>query len=448
MEQHNQHIDRIIKEKFENFAPVPPESVWQGIEASLDAPQTTGFFTGTVRWIFYGAAVAIILLLGWLLLSNGNQTAVNKYRQTVVSEQNVAPSSQSGIDYQEKRQSGLKKEEKGSVSITTANQSGLQSDNTESPVLSNDNNTTVTKQVGGTLLGKQDKKFSYTTTISNNSGQTVTSERQVQLNSLNSLMLRNTVFVTGSGSLLPLNTPVYSNESKNKKASRWRAGIFMSPEFTINTIDSLRVLQAYSLNADFRYTAENGLFLKLGTGMQYARDRYFVHVRFKSWDYLGSYDDVYEVTFDTTSGTPVPIYHTRKVDVYDSILHLNVSEATSRYLYLQFPVVAGYTGHLTGSWNWYVYGGPAINFLIWQTSDYPQVPENSNIVSYTSSIYKRNSVVYQLWLGAGFEYMLNDNINFVLEPGFRYYFNPVYKDFYKKQSLSAFTMRFGLTFKL
>ena len=452
MEEHNQHIDKIIKEKFENFAPVPPESVWKGIEASLNASQTGGFFTGSVKWIFYGVAMVIILLAGWFLLNTGNRTPSNELKKTVIYGEKGTPSTLSGDKQNQNPQSSIKKEavnkESGTVS-NAINQPGFQPDETElQDKNAYSNNGTASKHIAGVSIGKPDRMFNYTSTLSKNGGQTIATGRKPELNNLYPLMLHSTILVSGNSNLLPLNPPVYYGKSNNKKESRWSAGIFISPEFTLNSVDSLKVLQAYSLNGEIQYKAENGLFFIFVTGAQYTRDRYFVNVRFKSWDYLGSYDDVYEVTFDTTSGTPVPIYHTNKVDVYDSILHLNISELTSRYLYLQFPLLAGYNGHLTGRWNWYVYGGPAINFMVWQSSDYPQIPENSNMVNYTSNIYKRNSVVYQFWMGAGFEYMLINNINFVLEPGFRYYFNPVYKDFYRKQSLSAFSLCFGLTFKL
>ncbi len=451
MSNNQQNIDRIIREKFENFAPAPPDFIWDNIEANLNG-KTSVFGSAKVKSIvIFAVSAIVIILLGWLLLGNKYFSHKTLLTKSVVSAEKPVTS-------------------KNNVYNTAKNNNtaGNAATNGETAIKVSKNETTGDVEVAGNDNPTVNSGFekSGEATLPQNNGNagfnyTAAKDFEFKVNDKEN----ESKFVPTLGALLysdfkismpglpHLLSPAESNLNKstgnyNNAVSKWKAGLFISPEFAVTSLDSLEVLHSYTLGVDMQYSLSKNSFLRFGLGTTYARDRGLTAIEFKSWDYIGSYDDVYEVTFDTSSGVPVPIYHTQKVDVYDSIRHFDVSETVNKYLYLQFPVLLGYNIKTKGKFNWYVYGGPVINALVYKEKSTPQLDGNGSLLSYDTGLYERNNLVYQFWLGMGFEFDLTDKFGFTFEPNYRYYFNPVFKNYYEKQPLSAVSLRLGLFIKL
>ena len=237
-------------------------------------------------------------------------------------------------------------------------------------------------------------------------------------------------------------------DETRKSTSHWENTIFISPEFSLTNLDSITILNSYSLGVEpSRYFNENW-FIRFGLNLNFSGDRGFAKIDYVSNDLMGTYNDVYDVTFDTTGGVVTPIYHTKTVEVWDSIRHIAVSEVTNRYLFAQFPVLLGYKNKI-GQLNWYAYAGPAIGLQIAKWIDEPKVEfEDIEIIDLKNNLPLRATVNYQLWVGAGIEYKLGANTSIVIEPSYRHAFKSLYSDEKYKFSTSGFALRLGFNYKI
>jgi hypothetical protein len=163
---------------------------------------------------------------------------------------------------------------------------------------------------------------------------------------------------------------------------------------------------------------------------------------------MGTYDDVYDVTFETIDGKPVPTYYTKVTEIWDSVRRLTVSEITNQYLYLQTPLLLGYYKK-SSYMSWYIIAGPAINFLIYKQVDEPvENYENITIIDLQNNLPTRSPYYFQLWLGAGIEYNVSKHFSLSIEPNYRYYFTGVFDDPAYKSGFSGLALRFGVIYKI
>jgi len=136
--------------------------------------------------------------------------------------------------------------------------------------------------------------------------------------------------------------------------------------------------------------------------------------------YLGTYEDVYEVTFDSTENGVIPTYFTHTVEVYDTVNHYAISETKANYTYLEIPLLFGYRYNF-GRFSIFAKAGPAASFLVIRNVPAAGYPEDkARIINVDYQIPARSAVNWQLMMGAGFDYQLADKFNFSLEPTFRF----------------------------
>jgi hypothetical protein len=237
---------------------------------------------------------------------------------------------------------------------------------------------------------------------------------------------------------------------QHPKSHNWSSFIGISPEFVVTPFDSITVLNSYALNYEPIYFINKHLFVRFGIGVTSAHDRGFAKLDYISNDLMGTYNDVYNVTFDSIDGQVVPTYFTKTVEVWDSIRHLSVSEVTNRYVYVQVPVLIGYYHQSKNSGlNWYFYGGPALNVQVGKAIDTPHPAEKDiEIIRFQNKLPERSTTYFQLWLGAGVEYKVSDQFSVAIEPGYRYYLNSIYNQQEYNKPISAFTLRVGTIIRL
>jgi hypothetical protein len=188
--------------------------------------------------------------------------------------------------------------------------------------------------------------------------------------------------------------------------------------------------------------------MRFGIGVSYARDRGFAKVDFVSNDYIGTYDSVVEVTFEEINNEFFPVYHTKEVEIWDSIRHLAITEITNEYYNIQLPLMFGYHNS-TRNFKWYFYGGPAMNISISKQIDDPKTNiEYIEIINLENRLPQRTDYSLQLWIGAGIDFRIGQKFSLAIEPNYRYYFKPVYQENNYKTALSGLGIRFGLIYKL
>jgi len=228
----------------------------------------------------------------------------------------------------------------------------------------------------------------------------------------------------------------------------WNIGLYFTPEIILNNFDSVTIMNTYSLNIEPSWYFNKHWFMRFGAGISYVRDQGFAKVNYISNDYLGSYDSVLYVTFETIDNELHRIYHTQEVEIWDSVNHFVISELTNEYYFLQVPLMFGYHNS-TDKFKWYFYGGPAMNISISKQIEDPKTNiEYIEIIDLENNLPQRIDYSLQLWVGAGIDFRIGQRLSLAFEPNYRYYFKPVYKESNYKTALSGLGLRFGLVYKL
>ena len=162
--------------------------------------------------------------------------------------------------------------------------------------------------------------------------------------------------------------------------------------------------------------------------------------------FLGTYEDVYLVTFDSTENGIIPTYYTETVEVFDTIDHYSVTETHSNYTYLEVPVMLGYSFDL-GKVSFFAKAGPAVSFLVGSKMPVQSPEEGARIVNVDYQVPARSQVNWQLMLGAGIDYQLSDKMSFSLEPTYRYALKSEYNlSGNEKAGANSFGVRLGLNY--
>jgi hypothetical protein len=424
------------------FEVTPPAHVWQGVVSGLESHQASKSNT-TKKVIIWTAAALLLALVGWLLLSPSNGVWVeNQHNEIVtlaVAEDNLAPEETKVQEKPVENNSSVAVDAKPSFQIIEVSE-------INEPIHSDSKPYNYSAQEEIANLDNQivDHRSIYSLAFLSFEDFT-----QLNLHTAEPTLLFRPYGQTIKGFCGP-DQAMSAKDKSIKQKGRWSAFVGVSSEFISSPYDSVTILNTYSLGVEPIYHFNKHWFVRFGLGVSSSRDRGFAKLDYISSEYKGSYNDVYDITFDSIDNQIVPTYHTKTVEVWDSIRHLVVSEVTNRYAYVQIPLMFGYyhAGSKLGV-NWYVFGGPTFNFQLGQWIDEPHPAESYvEILDLQNRLPERSRFYTQLCLTAGIEYKISDNISMAIEPGYRYYVNSIYnKEGYDKP-LSAFSLRVGAIIRL
>ena len=437
-------MSEILRQKFQNFEPEPPMHIWVNIEKNLDARK--GLFFGSMK--YYAAAIIFIALIPIAYFgfysNSGNLNSLVYSRQESSKTENV-----------------IEKEEvdEGTTQIlfeekTTNNSTETLTNNTIAveQVSKQTNPSPNTKAIIATAPAPS--KESETNAVAGlelvklNDGFNLESD-EFKVETLNNMSI-SSIYSVSYGEPYSKSNFGLKGLSNDKKVNggHWENTIYFSPEFSLISLDSISILNSYSIGVEpSRFFNENW-FVRFGLNISVTGEKGFAKIDYISNEFMGTYDDVYDVTFDTIDGTITPNYHTKTVEVWDSIRHIAISEVTNRYLFAQIPALLGYKNKI-GKLNWYVFGGPAIGFQITKWVNEAVVEgENIEIINLNNNLPLRSTINYQLWIGAGIEYKLGRNSSIVIEPLFKHYFKSLYSETSYKVNTSGFALRIGYKYKI
>lgn len=435
----DQHINHSLRQKFQDFEPLPPKHIWENIEKSLDADK--GFFFGNIK--YYAAAILLISLFSVLyfgLYSDSNSQISPDIDKEKISHENLTP-------------------------VEDQNNAKLKTIDIEEEDANNDETTEKNEVLEITIVESMEKEDISTTELSESEIKKVNELKNLDLfkleegftkpinnsniNNINRLSITS-VYSLSYGLPYSKDPNVFSGIPENNKisTSRWENTVFIGSEFSLTNLDSVTILNSYSIGVEpSRFFNENW-FVRFGFNASYTGDKGFAKIDYISNDFMGTYNDVYNVTFDTIGGIITPHYHTKTVEVWDSVRHIVVSEVTNRYLFAQMPVLLGYKNKI-GQLNWYIYSGPVIGFQIAKWIDEPSIElKDIEIIDLDNNLPVRSSINYQLWMGAGIEYKLGRNTSIIIEPSYRHYFKSLYNDAEYKFNISGFALRLGFNYKI
>ena len=459
METNNEHINNLFKQKFEDFAPQPPERVWAGIASALDKGAAPVWYNTLIAKVV-AIAVGVAILLGsyWLFLKKNPQPDNNlkveaAYQNTTKNEAVI--DSVSGKNMQEtdiarqtsKRKNANTQYVDNNIEINQEENIALPVKTSASGNYKGQNKSGATNQakpLTESQIQPSRLKNNQQLALSGNNSEYYEKVVSIEWMQKKSVSLNNIVSIS-----MAKPDPVNNNAqhfSEKKQTGNWVLGLYFSPEFIFDPFDSLTIQNSYALKFEPTYYINNHWFVRPGIGLSYARDKGFVKANYLSWDYLGSYEDVVDVTFDTVGNTITPVYHTQTRDVYDSIMHVTVSEETNRYLYLQTSVVFGYHNHVN-KFGWSVYAGSQVNFILAEKRDNP-IKGDGSVTYMKYSLADRHSPQYGLKLGVGMDYAIAKKWLVTVEPEYNYFFNGINGgDIYSKP-LSGIGLRFGLIYTI
>ncbi len=455
MENKEKNINEILRNKFHDYEVTPPPVVWEKIEKELTA---SSIFT-TRNIIF--AAIALILIaipISYFSLTNSenvtqnelqtvqktdvnsttdiNKELIDEPTNTDILNDNRSGSEQDIVIEQNISETG---ESKTEVIITASdsNPANSNSDNviTEAIIIDKKPNTTNEQE---------DKTLNI---IKLEEGFTIEKEKPDLISALAAISLSTDNIDISDLPLENKDKIVDKLTDIQKKTTFWEYSILVSPEFSLNNMDSVSIMSSYSLGIEPMKYLNDHWFIRSGINISFNGDKGFAKVDYMSNDMMGTYDDVVNVTFDSIGGEMITVYHTKTVEVWDSIRHLVVSEITNRYLYANIPALLGYK-NIIGNLNWYVYAGPAVGLQIAKWIDKPMSnTENINIIELDNKLPLRSNINYQLWLGGGLEYNLDQRYSLILEPTYKHYFKSLYNNADYKINTSGFALRFGVNIK-
>jgi hypothetical protein len=206
----------------------------------------------------------------------------------------------------------------------------------------------------------------------------------------------------------------------------WFVGLYITPELIYHPSDEGNPKHSYAIELNSTYQLR-GFFVQGGVGIALSNDNAACSIDYERYEFLGSYEDLIEITFDTTGGNVVPIYHTQTVDVYDSIRHVSISQAKNRYTYLQIPLLFGMNRDMRKI-SWSVKAGPSISFLVHEgTPDLDLPYRDIKVINLENSLPRRIEHFWQALFALGISYKLSNTVSLNIEPTFKYYINSAYE---------------------
>lgn len=452
MDRYKENIDNLIRSKFDSYEPVPPPHIWEEVQKGIVTTPVPFF---TKKRLLSATAILVLTLAGFFIFypfsSSDLPDKINSQDIVLIEDSDIT-SNEPVVDID--NSAGVIKEPETNNTVTDDSENtqeyGSSAENHSSENSIDYNNTETVIATGQKATVKTSSNLN---SSKNSNNMTAISYYMSLLNLRTNFTIENEYedYNPKNRTIMPVPEDLHEIEvSKSPARSAWKIGYYLSPEITVSNIDSVEIMNTYSFNIEPSYFFNDHLFISSGIGLSYARDRGYAKINYVVNEYMGSYDDVYDVTFDTLQGNIVPVYHTKTVDVWDTVRHVSIASISNQYLYLQIPVLIGYSYQISNSpVSWYIYGGPAMYLKTAEWIENP-VPkeENADIIDLKNNLPVRADAYYQIWIGSGLQYQFNNKLSLAVEPGYRHYLSNIYSNTDNKGPSSGFNLRFGLIYKM
>lgn len=432
------HIDNIIRQKFENFEPEPPAQVWENVRSKINPPPPPAP-SGLMLPILF--ITTFILFIGSMVFN-----LVNGINEEKAENEGIAQLRTAGFI---------------STGSTTGSSQSLQDaiyrtiqDNHLEQVLSSAPGKDEPVPAKTEIKVKAPFQPIAVPTLTNSGrsteGQPVpnSSERSQWQPGLRQALATGEISVATAVkyNLTMKDIRKLSGYQENTRALRptLTIGIYFNPEVTFHHSPDVENTVSYSLGF-LPQLNFNHFFIQSGINARFTSDKGNSSISYNR--FLGTYDDVYLVTFDSTANGIIPTYYTEEVEVFDTLDHYAISETRARYTYLEIPVLIGYR-HEFGKLSVFAKGGPSAAFLVRENIPVQDPEAHARIVDVDYQVPARTQVNWNLMVGAGIDYRLSERISFSLEPTFRYSLKSEYEIPSDAGAKShSFGIRAGLNYK-
>lgn len=450
MDNNVKHTDKILRDKFEIFSPIPPKHIWAGIEVGLTTKPIIPFYKNKII-IATSALIFLAIITSFVIINTipHNISDNNSLQNTIISENESLVSDNKVTFHENEKTDEIFNDDNISEAGATNNFI------IEQPEESSQATNIVVDAIDIPVTQHKSSNETKPLMLEHNNSQTISNHKVDAIKMKQSLFvcpeIYDVSYIPEKSNAAQSFSGISSTSKPDKiSTSQWKVGSYISPELSISELDSVQILNSYTLSVEPTYYINNHWFVRFGVGFSYVRDRGFAKVDYLTNDYIGSYDDVYDITFDTIAGQVTPTYYTKTVEIWDSIRHVTISNVTNKYVFLQVPALFGFYAKKPRSHiGWYIMGGPVLNLKVGTWIDNPNPPEkDADIISLQNNLPTRANSYFQLWLGAGIEYEVNNRLSIAVEPGYRYYFKSIYDVQYDTKSSVGLTLRLGFVYSI
>lgn len=432
-----EHIDEIIRQKFENFEPEPPLQVWENVRSAINQnpPPTPSGLMLPILFIVTFLMFTGSLLLNLLTGTSENHSGDNPVSESYLKSAGMFPTGSTTETGKSLQEAIYDTYQVNHLDQTVADAAPAQPIAEEirvkapfQPVPANRPNDASAVRTTSPSAKTGPDRGTWTPGLRQalNSGE-ISVATAVKYN----LSKKDVQKLSG-----------YQDYARGKKAT-WSIGAYFNPDVTMFRSEELENTVSYSLGLMPQVTF-NHFFIQSGISARFTHDKGNSQVSYNR--FLGTYEDVYLVTFDSTEFGVVPTYFTETVEVFDTVDHYTVTETSSDYTYLEVPVQLGYI-HDFGKVSLFAKGGPSASFLIRKNMPVQAPETGARIVDVDYQVPARSTVNWQLVLGAGLNYEFSDQVSFTFEPTFRHALKSEYQlSGGAKTGANSFGIRVGLNY--
>ncbi|MCF8368508.1 MAG: PorT family protein [Bacteroidales bacterium] len=441
MSKNYKNIDDLFRDKFENFEFDPPEHVWENIKSSIagnkgGTPSKGGSGKGLagISLIIIVAGMFSAFLLNYdtpnrennnqsetltneIIASNINSSASEAVVNPIVKSEKFADESWP-TEIQEETKPAVINKSKEKKSKSKRNNSKTKN-STIHPVFENsyDSERTGKTSIATTsepvILPVRNELPSLNNSLSLNKDLVISNEKKL----INSIDPRKE---------FPLESYASTARIKNDYGKKpvWSFGAFFTPEIIKYPSDYNFDNRSYAVDL-LVGISHNNFILQSGIGLSRVMDKGNTNIEYNK--YLGNYENVYDVTFDSIQGEVVPTFYTETVKVYDTVNHTMISPTKRKFSYLNIPLLVGY-GEEGKRLGWFIKGGPSLSLMVDENipQELPSSFEN-RVLNADNNLPSRIHSCWQFTLSAGTTMKLGNNLKLSFEPLFRYYINSAYE---------------------
>ena len=446
------HIDDLFRDKFKDFELDPPDHVWGNIKQQMHGSGNGGnggyFKNGGI----YGLSIILIVagILSWYLLSSSTEDnkQVPVLKNTQVEDTDYKSSKRTlsinsdtekdqnfsdnsiGIASKNKKEQKTRFDISEPVNVTKGKTNLVVQENIPVTVSATSNQQPTSNEIeiiddpeGIDMLTPGGDKELLAIHDTYQSEVEINEDTQTNLVKTEASTLDSEIGNEDSETVAGLET-VPDIRSDYGQKGKWMFGLFFTPEMIIYPDNNSLNTRSYTLDVNAFYKF-SGYFLQSGLGISWTSDEGNSEIDYN--EYLGSYEDVYNVTFDTIGNELIPVYHAETVKVYDSIDRVSIMPTKNHYTYLQIPLLFGY-GNENRRFGWFVKGGPSLSIMVYENLSSNNISGTEDkIVRIENEIPSRINTNWQFVFAGGVSYKLSNHLSLSAEPVFRYYLNSTYE---------------------
>jgi hypothetical protein len=439
--EENKYLDELFQSKFAGFEAKPPAIVWNNIHKELH-----GKGGGSVNPVTLASLAALMLiagLLGFSIIKDSPHTANSGFRgdnQTQIHFDNGNNAgSNNTVLIPDNKSSAYE-----NISFATNEVVGTTQPSASFDPLKTGNENSTSASTPHATLHKHYAETTFATAFYEET-------HLAKLKASKSFSIHTSMTTLNSDNIQvrdskyhPMFDGMNDGERRYNRKEEWQLGLHFMPEVIFYPDDSIPNQRSYTFDFSAKWK-KNEFFIESGLGVSFSSDNGKYVIDYEK--YLGSYNDVYNVTFDSTENGIVPVYHTSLVNVYDSISKFKIEQTKNHYTYLQIPLYIGFHKQVK-RFGWFLKGGPVFSVLVNKSIPSPDVGDDK-IIDLDQRMPARMNTNWQFTFSAGVTYQLSDKVSIAIEPTLRYYLKSQYERKYiTTRHPCAFGLRTGLLFNL